>query len=93
MKEFKNDLFSLKPVSPVPSTGIVSLEYALTKPASVSYSVMDMRGQLILKSTPEIKGADEYREAIDLSFFAAGKYFITFHAGTKTLTQQMIILK
>jgi hypothetical protein len=93
VNEFKNELFTLKPVSPVPSTGLVSLEYTLSTATNVSYRVMDGSGRIIIKSDSELKPAASYKETLNLSSYSAGKYYITFNAGTKTLTQKMMIVK
>jgi len=92
VNEFKNELFTLKPVSPVPSTGIVSLEYTLATATNISYRVMDGRGRVIMKSNSELKPAASYKETINLSSYSTGKYYITFNAGTKTLTQKLILV-
>ncbi|MCX6273698.1 MAG: T9SS type A sorting domain-containing protein [Bacteroidetes bacterium] len=93
MTEFKNDLFTLKPVSPNPSNGLVSLEYELKKSTDVSYAVIDASGKTVQRSDSKTKSPSGYRELIDLRSFPSGKYYISFRAGEKILTQRLLIAK
>ncbi len=87
VKENLND--RLFEVFPNPSTGLVNLKLNETKPSEYNLSVTNVLGQVILKKSIAFSGSQT--EALDLSKFGKGVYFIRIE-NDKTTSQKKVVL-
>ncbi|TND09315.1 MAG: glucose/sorbosone dehydrogenase [Bacteroidetes bacterium] len=82
-------------VSPNPAGGLQTIRYALKEPASVSISVRDLRGKLVLHFSEGQKAAGNHTQAIDWDQVTldAGIYFCTLEAGEAHQTIKLVHTK
>jgi hypothetical protein len=92
MEQFENAAFTLKPVYPSPATNAINLDYTMLENVTPSFSIMDKNGKIAVAGTLEGKQGSSVH-TIDTSNLAAGIYYITFRAGTKSLTQKFTVVK
>lgn len=90
VNEFANDLFRLKPVYPSLATHTIHLQYSLEKNIPVSYSVFDLTGKVMIEIKDFPEPAGNYVKQVDISGLPSGKYYLTFSAGGKKITQRFV---
>jgi hypothetical protein len=92
VEQFENAAFTLKPVYPSPATKYINLEYTLRENVTPAFSIMDRSGKVAAAGMLDgQKGSSVH--TIDISNLAAGVYYITFRASTKSLTQKFTVVK
>ncbi|MEP7170547.1 MAG: T9SS type A sorting domain-containing protein [Bacteroidota bacterium] len=92
VQQFENAAFSLKPVYPSPAKDVINLEYTLHENVNPSFFIMDRSGKTAASGMLETQEGTSVH-SVDISQLAAGTYYITFNAGTASLTQKFSVIK
>src|SRR6185436_13568863 len=92
VSQFEAKSFSLKPIYPSPAKEYIHLDYTLKEKVTPSYSIMDKSGRIAHSEILSGNG-DHVVHSINVSDLSAGTYYLTFKAGTTSLTQKFSVIK
>lgn len=78
---------------PNPATNVLTIEYNLLKPESISFSIMDVSGKVIEMSDNVKKGIGQQTTTVNTTHYTNGIYFIRMKIGEEYFTKKIVILK
>jgi hypothetical protein len=79
-------------LAPNPTTGITSLQYTLTKPASVSFKVYNSVGSEVQSHAAGNLIPGTYSDPINLVEYSRGLYFVVINVNGKPIATQKLLL-
>lgn len=85
--------FALHAPHPNPSSGQVTVRYALPEAAHVEMALFDMLGRRVQELASESQSARSHRLTFDTAGLSSGTYFIRLRAGDFTETQAVTLVK
>ena len=83
------DLGHTVEVFPNPTPGLLSLRFRTTRPMDVTYRITDTSGRNVYSSRSGIIGG-VHHETLDISYLAAGVYFLRTETGYGSRTERII---
>jgi hypothetical protein len=89
----KKNVFSLSPVMPNPSKGIVTFNFSLDKTEMTSLTVYDITGQKVKTVLNQKISDGVYEFTTDLSALSAGIYFYKLQSGDNQATGKLQLVK
>jgi hypothetical protein len=85
--------FSLKGAFPNPAIDYTTIRYSLPEANTVSVVVFDVKGQVVARINNLEKAAGEHELVLNVSDFAAGKYYYQFNTANRSVTSKFVVVK
>lgn len=92
-QEDEPQTFALKQNYPNPFNPITTIEYSVSKSATVTLTVYNVMGQQVATLVNETKPVGRYRVSWDAANMASGIYHYRLQAGNQVMIRQMTLIK